>query len=160
MDTNTTEKIVYRKADTSDWDICMDLAWRTFEKFEAPVYTPEGVQNFKEFLEDEVLYNMFLNGAYIIYVAEVDGRIVGMISLRDEIHISLLFVEEEYHRRGIGAGLISHLASHMIFETEADRMTVNAAPFAYGFYHRVGFIDTSEERITDGITYTPMVLMF
>ena len=40
------EGVTYRAAHKSEWDICMDLAWRTFLKYEAPGYTDEGVKNF------------------------------------------------------------------------------------------------------------------
>jgi predicted GNAT family N-acyltransferase len=40
---------------------------------------------------------------------------------------------------------------------EGHRMlTVNAAPYAVGFYHKIGFVDTGTEQLSDGIYYTPM----
>ena len=35
-------------------------------------------------------------------------------------------------------------------------MTVNAAPYALGFYHKLGFQDTGMEETNDGIRFTPM----
>jgi predicted GNAT family N-acyltransferase len=35
-------------------------------------------------------------------------------------------------------------------------LTVNAAPYATGFYHRIGFVDTGKLQMNDGIYFTPM----
>ncbi len=95
-----------RSAYRDDWQDAMGLAWKTFLRFEADVYTAEGVKNFENFITDSTLYRMFIMGAYQMFVAVADGGIVGMITLRDSQHISLLFVDERYHRQGIGRALL------------------------------------------------------
>lgn len=150
--------IVFRRAHISEWDTCMELAWRTFLKYEASDYTEEGIENFREFVTEDKLKEMFLNGEYRLFVAEYGSRIIGMGSLREKSHISLLFVESRYHYMGVGRGLIDTLADSVRTDTGDTVMTVNAAPYALGFYHRVGFADTDTEQDTDGIRYTPMVL--
>lgn len=135
----------------------MDLAFCTFMKFEASVYTSEGVENFREFIRDDTLEMMFRNGEYRLFVAVDKGVIVGIISLRDINHISLLFVDADYHKKGIGRRLMETVEKYLTEETDAEYMTVNSSPYAVGFYHRVGFEDTDEEKTTDGITYTPMM---
>ncbi|MCR5595634.1 MAG: GNAT family N-acetyltransferase [Lachnospiraceae bacterium] len=138
----------------------MDLAWRTFVKYEAPEYTQEGIQNFKDFVTDGVLKTMFENGVYKLFVAVYEKKIIGIISLRDNNHISLLFVESKYHRQGVGSGLMQFLVEHMINVMNLRSLTVNAAPYGVEFYHKLGFEDTGPEQVNSGITYTPMVLNF
>lgn len=152
--------VIYRTANRSEWDICMDLAWRTFLKFEAPEYSAEGIDNFREFIRDDVLRTMFDNGSYLLFVAVYEKKIAGIISLRDRNHISLLFVDSRYHRQGIGAGLMQFLVEYMCTEMHQKCVTVNAAPYAVGFYHKMGFEDTAPEQLKDGIRYTPMILNF
>ena len=41
---------------------------------------------------------------------------------------------------------------------DLSEITVNAAPYAVGFYHKIGFIDLEKEKTTDGIRYTPMII--
>ncbi|MDE6983508.1 MAG: GNAT family N-acetyltransferase, partial [Lachnospiraceae bacterium] len=84
------------------------------------------------------------------------GSMVGMISLRGETHISLLFVDERYHRMGIGRALIEYVSGYVLTEEGHRSITVNAAPYATGFYHRMGFVDTDVEQTSDGVRYTPM----
>lgn len=148
-----------RAACRDDWDDAMELAWRTFLRFEAPVYTPEGIRNFQEFVTNENLYKMFLMGSYLMFSAFVGEKMAGMITLRGAGHISLLFVEECYHKHGIGKALIAVMAEYLKKEMRMERMTVNASPYGVGFYHRLGFTDLAPEMEKDGIRYTPMELL-
>lgn len=145
-----------RAAYRDEWQEAMGLAWRTFLKFEAPEYSPEGVRSFNDFITDSTLHKMFLLGSYQMFVACMDGKMVGMITLRNESHISLLFVDERYHRRGIGRALMRCLCDYLLTEMSVDRVTVNASPYGLGFYHRLGFRDLGMQTQKDGIIYTPM----
>lgn len=143
-------------ADRNQWEDAMSLAWKTFLEFEADDYSPEGIRSFEDFITDTGLKRMFLVGAYQMITACRDGKMVGMITLRNEMHISLLFVDKEYHRQGIGRTLIEHMAAYVRDELGKSRITVNASPYGVPFYHRVGFRDLGAERCQDGIIYTPM----
>lgn len=145
-----------RNAYPNDWDDAMALAWKTFLKFEADVYTRDGVRNFEDFITDTTLYRMFVMGSYQMFVALEHNRIIGMITLRNVSHISLLFVDEEYHRQGIGRALIEYLRDYLLSEAGVAKVTVNAAPYGVDFYHKVGFRDIGPEEERDGIKYTPM----
>lgn len=145
-----------RSAYRDEWDDAMALAWKTFLRFEADVYSPEGVRNFEEFITDTTLHRMFVMGVYQMFVALDQDKIVGMITLRNSTHISLLFVDEKYHRRGIGRALMKHLTNYLLSEVGADHVTVNASPYGVGFYHKLGFKDLRPEEVKDGIIYTPM----
>ncbi len=149
-------RIVVRPAYRDEWEDAMSLAWRTFMQFEAQDYTPEGIESFQEFITDTVLYRMFVMGAYQLFGAYDNGRMIGMISLRNETHISLLFVDGKYHKMGIGTRLIEYISEYVLNEEGHRNITVNAAPYATGFYHRIGFVDTDSEQTSDGIRYTPM----
>lgn len=145
-----------RRAYKEEWDDAMDLAWRTFLKYEADIYSEEGVRNFEDFITDTTLHRMFIMGAYQLFVALDGNTIIGMITLRDESHISLLFVDERYHRRGVGSALISYLQEYLLMHAATDKVTVNAAPYGVAFYHKLGFRDIGPEEVRDGIQYTPM----
>ncbi len=145
-----------RSAYRDEWDDAMALAWKTFLRFEADVYSPEGVQHFEDFITDTTLHRMFIMGAYQMFVALDRDKIVGMITLRNSTHISLLFVDEQYHRRGIGRALMGFLTNYLLTEVGADYVTVNSSPYGVGFYHKLGFKDLRPEEEKDGIIYTPM----
>lgn len=145
-----------RFATRDEWEEAMGLAWKTFLEFEAPDYTPAGVKSFEDFITDTDLRRMFVMGAYQLMVALDRDKLVGIVSLRSESHISLLFVDRDYHRHGIGSALVQKMADYVRDELGGKRMTVNAAPYAEAFYHKVGFRDIGPRQQQDGIIYTPM----
>ncbi len=145
--------------DIAGFKAATDLAWRTFLKFEAPVYPQEGTESFRVFLADRGLQKMFEAGEYILYGAFLDNELVGMATVRDIWHISLLFVEERYHKIGIGRELIYALRD-MEKAMGNDKLTVNSSPYATGFYHRLGFVDTDIARQKEGIIFTSMIWNF
>ncbi|WMC94243.1 GNAT family N-acetyltransferase [Kineothrix sp. MB12-C1] len=145
-----------RMAYMDEWEESIALAWKTFLQFEAEDYEPKGVRSFENFITDNTLYRMFIMGAYQMFVAVSNHKIIGMITVRSNSHISLLFVDEKYHRRGIGKALILRLCGYLKTELGVDKVTVNASPFGVEFYHRVGFWDLGVEQTVDGIRYTPM----
>lgn len=151
------EKLIIRKASEDDWEDAMALAWKTFNRFVADDYSLQGVSNFQDFVTDNGLYKMFLINEYHMWVAEYEGEIIGMISLRGGNHISLLFVDGRFHRKGVGTLLMTELWK-FIAERGGDECTVNASPFGVSFYHRLGFEDTAEEYVQGGMRITPMTV--
>ena len=129
-----------RMAYREEWEDAMALAWKTFLDFEADDYTLEGIRSFEDFITDNTLYCMFIMGAYPMFVAADGKRLAGMITARSNAHIRKLC---EYLRG----------------ESGVRRVTVNAAPFSTGFYHKVGFVDLQPEQTSSGIRYTPMELL-
>lgn len=156
----SASEIQIKRADIYEWDEAIELAWRTFLKFEAKDYSEEGIGNFRNFLTDALMRRKFLTGEYPVFIALLDGKQVGMASLRNNKHISLLFVDEAYHRLGIGRKLIESIEEHNRRECKERRITVNAAPYAVDFYHHLGFEDVAPRLCKDGIAYTPMEKRF
>ena len=150
------DEIVIRKAVMADWEKTINMVWRTFLKFDAKDYSTQGIDSFRDFLSDPLLRRMFLLGTYNMYVATCQNKIVGMVSLRDENHISLLFVDEAYHKRGIGRDLIGVIGDFVKEEYGKKEITVNAAPYGLEFYKKIGFTSVTPLMENDGITYTTM----
>ena len=153
-----TSKVIVRCAYNSDWDGAMKLAWETFAKFDAPDYSEEGIKNFHNFVTDANLHKMFVAGHYQLFVATCGDQCLGMLTVREKTHISLLFVDGDCHCNGIGSALIKFVSDYVLTEEGLDKLTVNSSPYAIGFYHRLGFRDTHEETVADGIKFTPMEL--
>ena len=150
------ENYEFRMALEKDWEPAMKLAWETFLVFEAEEYSQEGIESFRDFISDQWLKKMFLQGQYQMIVALDKGKLIGFITVRNEHHISLLFVDKEYHRKGIGKTLIQMLGEYLITEVGVDYMTVDSAPYAIEFYHKLGFWDLAPQQRKQGIIYTSM----
>jgi GNAT superfamily N-acetyltransferase len=148
--------LIVRDGKKEEWKDIISLAWRTYLKFEAGEYPTEGTTSFFAFITNATLYQMFLRGEYLVKVAIVDEKIVGMISMRNGNHISLLFVEKKYHRQGIGRKLVEAMCEELKIEGTHTCITVNAAPYALDFYHKTGFFDLSDITEKDGIIYVSM----
>lgn len=142
----------------SEWEIAMQLVWDTFLIYEAPEYTKEGIKQFQDFIRDPRLKEMFKNGEYKVYGAFMQNTVIGVLGTRGQ-HISLLFVEPEYHHQGIATSLLK-----MYFDSMralgCDKMSVNASPFAVPFYKKLGFVKVTSEVSKDGIRFTPMKIDF
>lgn len=150
------EPWVIRWASPDDWQSTMSMIWKTFLKYEAVDYTEEGIQNFYDFITNGRIYKMFLEGNYLMMVALDHDRIIGVISVRNGNHISLLFVDEEYHKKGIGRELIRKMSEYLKYSRNQIYVSVKAAPYAVGFYRRVGFRECSPEQEFSGIRVTSM----
>lgn len=150
-------QITIRKIRSDEWDEMIVLVWKTFLRFEAPMFEEKGVQSFLDFISDERLKKMFEIGEFPVFGAYAQGKLVGTVSLRNGSHISLLFVSESFQKKGIGRLLLTEAEQFVRLETNKSSMTVNAAPYATEFYHRLGFVDTDSQRQQDGILFTPMI---
>jgi GNAT superfamily N-acetyltransferase len=146
-----------RELAKDEWSTAIALAWRIFLQFEAPGYTTAGIRSFKDFIEDPKLKKQFINGEYTAFGAFHEAEMVGMMGIRNGNHISLLFVDERYHKKGVATALFSYFLQQEKRQ-EIINFTVNAAPYAIGFYHKLGFCDDDKEVVADGICFTPMHL--
>ena len=141
--------MIVRKLLKQDYPAALDLAWRVFQRFEAPEYPAQGVTHFQNTLQNHT----FTDGLQM-YGAFDGQRLVGMIATRNEgRHIALFFVDETYQHRGVGRELFLQLLPSF----PGNQLTVNSSPFAVPVYQRLGFVATDGEQLTDGIRYTPMV---
>lgn len=151
-------EIEVRFIDSDEWDEAIGLTYKTFLEFDAPMFTEEGINQFREFISDQSLKRMFDRGEFQIVGAYDGDSIVGVIALRDNRHISLLFVDRNYQGRGVGTCLVNTISDYAVNKLHQDIITVNSSPYAVSFYHKLGFEDLCEERLRDGIRYTPMKL--
>lgn len=152
--------ISIRWARQEEWVETMNMIWKTFLKYEGNDYSEEGVQNFYEFITDAGLYQAFLQGKYQLLVALDGEKIIGAGSLRNINHLSLLFVDEAYHRQGVGRALMEKLCQYLKLEVGERYMSLKAAPYAVEFYKKLGFQQIRPEEAYSGIRVTSMEKIF
>lgn len=86
----------------------------------------------------------------------VEGdKILGVVSISKSNHVSLFFVDNNYHRRGIGKALFVELITRLQ-NLNVDEITLNSTPCAVPFYEKVGFIKNGDRIKKHGVLYTPM----
>jgi len=127
-----------------------------FNAFVRDDFSQEGVDEFHRAIRDMVFINHPLG--HFIMVAESPDRIVGMIDVKEDCHISIFFVEPSQMNQGIGRTLLEHAVT-LCRERKADlsEIEVHSSPWAVPVYGKLGFEATGPEQENCGIRYTRMV---
>lgn len=146
-----------RWARENEWAPAMKMIWSTFLQYDGQDYTEEGIRNFFDFITDDDLYRAFLRGEYQVMVALSQGSVIGAGSLRNRNHLSLLFVDGAYHRRGVGRAILMRLCEYLEHEMGERYISLKAAPYAVDFYRKLGFRTVRPETEYSGIRVTEMV---
>jgi GNAT superfamily N-acetyltransferase len=151
-------EVSYREMKDGEEHEVSNLVQSQFQKYIAHTYKPQGLEEFLAFTTPDRLLERKRAGQLIL-VAEHAGSIVGVITIRDANHISLMFVHDTFHRQGIGTELVRRAAKEMkMADPGVCKITVNASPYAVPFYEQLGFIATGPQRFKRGMLITPMVL--
>ena len=137
----------------------VDLVLRVFAEFVAPRYSQEGVAEFRKFVCADALADRFVAGNLFL-LAESGQRIIGVIEMRKDGHIALLFVEKSFQRRGIARELLrKSIEICMRRDPDLQRMIVNSSLNAVTAYERIGFKAIEKEQVKNGIRFAPMELI-
>ncbi len=143
-----------RRVKRTEMDEAIRLVLRTFDRYEAPGYADKGVASFREFVSKAFLSRLIRKKELEIY-GFFDPMLKGVIATRNLGHISLLFVDEQYHRMGITTALFSFVKARAR-GAGRSRMSVNSSPYAVPVYQKWGFLSEGPEQVMDGIRFTRM----
>lgn len=154
-----SKKVNYkiRQLDKPDLSTAIDLIWRVFSEFEAPDYSNEGINEFKKFIQLENISNAIEKSEIKLWGCFDCQNIVGIITIRKPCHISLLFVDKNYHRKGIARSLLHTLIEDGSVTKDHLEITVNSSPYAVKIYRQLGFLPTKAEQLVNGIRFVPMI---
>ena len=83
-------------------------------------------------------------------------KILGVIATQDTSHISLMFVDKQYHRQGIARQLFDVVRDELRRNEKVTQITVNSSPYAVKAYEHLGFSRTGEQQEKGGIIFIPM----
>lgn len=152
-----TAPITYRAMQVEDIPAVSALVWNTFEAFVAPDYGDEGIQTFSQFVQPNALRERFHKGTLFL-LAEVESTLAGMIEMNGYSHITLLFVDANFQRCGIGRELLRcALDICKQHKPDVDLITVHSSPFAVEIYRKLGFVPLGPQQKCNGILYVPMM---
>ncbi|MGB3364498.1 MAG: GNAT family N-acetyltransferase [Thermodesulfobacteriota bacterium] len=140
-------------------EIC-NLVARSFNEFIATEFSEEGVEEFFEYANPRA-FKKRLETGYLAMVSETDSKLAGVIELKGYNHISMLYVDKAFHKKGVAKELIrvaleeasSNYSSH-------DDITVNSSRYAVPFYEKLGFIQIEEEKTIYGVIHIPMIVKY
>jgi GNAT superfamily N-acetyltransferase len=155
---DTSEDCLYRAMQTTEENAVRELVARVFIEFVGVRYSDEGRREFLKYIQPGALVQR-TDAGHLSSVALVGDELAGMIEIRDCQHISLLFVEAHFQRRGIARGLLRYALRHcMRGSPDLQQITVNSSPNAAETYEHLGFRRIGPMQVRQGIEYVPMIL--
>jgi len=126
-------------------------------EFILPELTKEGADRLLGEM-DTASIRKYIASGYRYHVAEEGREIIGIIAIKENSHLSQLFVSKNFQRRGIARTLWEVAKAANLAGGNPGRFTVNASLAAVGVYEKLGFVKQSEPISKSGIIYVPMKL--
>lgn len=155
----TNKSLVFRPMNPGEESRVMNLVLRVFTEFVAPQFSPQGIAEFEKFVRSDAMAERARAGNPILLAASRQS-IHGVIEMRENSHIALLFVEKSLQRKGIARELV-HRGIEICRKRNPEilRITVNSSPNACEAYQKMGFRRMGDESVQNGIRYIPMELL-
>lgn len=138
-------------------DICPMEKGEVFHEHVAPVYTENGIAKFLGMLSPEGLSDMQNEERSFVILAKDQSEIVGMLSVINDNHIALIFIDPANQRKGIGKNLINAAIKKCYNRCpKLSEITVSSSPNSKIFYESAGFKVQGSEVDEDGMRFIPM----
>jgi len=152
------DEVSFRAMRAGEGAAVSKLILASFSEFIGPEYTEQGITEFRKFVAPSALEARSADN-YFVRVAEAGGALVGMIEVRDNNHVALLFVDKGHQRHGVATRLL-RLALEEVRAAVPDtaRVTVNSSRYGVVAYEKLGFLQTGPERTVNGIAFIPMAM--
>jgi GNAT superfamily N-acetyltransferase len=152
------EEIIFREVQPGEEGKICQLILDCFDEFVAPDYGNEGVMEFKRYV-NPISMKARLEYGHFVLIA-VSGEILkGVIEVRLNNHIALLFVKKEYQRGGIAKKLLElAIEKCRLTKHDLDFIEVNSSLYAEKIYERFGYTKLNIEQLVNGIRFIPMKL--
>lgn len=109
-------------------------------------YSTEQIEAWTSTIENTQQWLGRIDSQYFL-VAELDHKIVGYASLRDNNYLDLLYVHKDYQRRGIAAVLYAEMEGEA-FKKGAKELQADVSKTAKPFFEHMGFSVLAEQRKT------------
>jgi len=144
-----------RQATVEDVPSVARLIENVFCAYVAPDFSVEGVEEFKRYIQPNKMISRLED--HLLIIAFYETLPAGVIEIRNYDHVSLLFVDPAFQMKNCARSLFN-TAMNICRQNKPDlnMVTVNSSPFAIPVYTRLGFITNGEEKVINGIRFTPM----
>lgn len=146
------DDIVLREATPADAAAISALVSTLTRRWIAPDCDEEGIALLLEGMTQARVEERLRDGHRNV-VADLDGRIIGVATLRLPSHLYHLFVADDMQRRGLARALWNAVR---VAADPAAPVTVNASLHALEAYRRMGFEATGPQMHERGLRFVPM----
>lgn len=119
------------------------------------IFEKEVPKWFEDELSKESFEKRISSTEYEHFVYVQENKIVGFIAIKDKNRLFHLFVDSNYHKKGIAKALWHYIKKHY----DVSNMTVNASLYAIKTYESFGFKINDEQSEYLGLKYQPMTYL-
>jgi len=132
------------------------LIRKVYDEYVAPDYPDNGNRFFYDWIAPENIAAR-QRERINLWTACTGQELAGMIEIRGNTYISLLFVAKEYHGRGIATRLFQTALPEMLRrDPHLEKVLVHASPYSIPVYRKMGFVAAGVMQTENGISYLPM----
>jgi GNAT superfamily N-acetyltransferase len=150
-------KIKIQPMQSGEEDKVIRLVRDTFDRQVAPGYTAEGRENFYRYADVTAL--LARESTHTILVEKGNGEMIGILEMRGNDHVSLLFVNPAWQHQGVATALFEEaMKISLAHNPDLETISVHSTPNAVPFYQSLGFETVKPEQEKDGIRFTTMSL--
>jgi GNAT superfamily N-acetyltransferase len=149
-----SDDISIRVATPEDADGISALLTTLAEEFIVGDFSTKGREHLMTEFSSGALAGRLALVEYRFHVAEVREELAGVVAMRGNSHLYLLFVGKSWHRRGLARRLWR--VARQAAPAEVERFTVNASRFAVPAYERLGFRSVGPALERSGVRAQPM----
>ena len=130
---------IYRKAELSDVPALSKLAHRALQPHALPGWTGYAIQRLLDENSESALRD-FVSAAAFVQVCVESDSVVGFIANKVPRLVSLLVIDPDRQRQGIGSRLVASMFDFVAAHApEVSVVEVNATEYSIPFYRRQGF---------------------
>jgi GNAT superfamily N-acetyltransferase len=147
----------YRDATVADAEALSAIVTPLAEKWIACDFDEQGRAALLGSMTVDATRERLASERYRHRVATFEGRIIGVIAMRDDNHLYWLFIDDEYKGRKLARHLWESV-KHEAATCGVRRFTVNSSLYAVPVYRAFGFGETGEQETQNGVTSQPMAL--
>ena len=146
-----------RPASTDDVVAISALLYSLTEKFVAAEFPARAAKALLVSMLPVGIHKLMQSGCRY-HVAESDGRIIGVICMKDNKHLYHLFVAADQQRKGVARNLLQTAMAACREAGYAGEFSVNSAVSTQKVYEKLGFVAQPVKRTREGMITIPMVL--
>ena len=148
-------QITYSEIKKNEISEAYSLVRKVYDEFVSNENSDQGNDVFYDFIKYDNAKKRLSEICFSI-IAKINGKICGIIEIKNYNHVCLLFVEKEMHEQGIAKTMLK-LAADKCIRNNSDFIDVNSSLYAVPIYEKLGFRTTEGKKLINGINFVPML---
>jgi GNAT superfamily N-acetyltransferase len=149
-------EITITQVQLAEADALSEFIRSVYDDAVAPHYSEQGNTEFYKYIDTEAVTKHLKTNHWMLK-AELDKELAGIIEIRDNNHVSMLFVSSSHQRQGIGKQLLAAAVEKIRqLNPTQEKISVHSSPNSTAAYEKLGFVAISDEKEVNGIRFTTM----